>query len=769
MKFNTEQREKIRDFLMEKALVRSAIIYGNEGLGKSSAIRENILDLDSTTITFSKDFFLPFECIKKALALSLNARREEIISALSRAYVLNHCILYENVEYCDVDSLELIKQVILFHNTYGLSAVSLFELNSDKIPDFFKQVNAANILFTELSDTAIEYYIQMTIYADNYTQLTYVCKQLAVIAKGNLLSLNLAQNILLQKGILVRVSPGNLLKYTGAKFSDNLLFLYMDLFNILDSHIQDTLRIIVPFEDRIDITLLKKTFSRCKMIEFYLEEISKYRSFIFKRQERTPYDTPLVYYVFPTVRAKEAVIESTLEGYFYQITAELYQHLEKMYQQARCNPQISKEDYIYLLALLTKLRNHNLTINHLPYYVELMQYYLECSSYGAVVMQAEQFLSFNVLSIIQINAEQPQFFRIYFKALLALGQYNLIITYLDKLPDWDIKLLIAYAYYNSGKPQRALGLCKELEEQHKCGEVFSLEASIYDWLGDNKQSLASFKKAISFISNNEELKYSLYRKYSLYIDFELPECKSYVKKALDYYKTLSTRKYAETLHNYGTDSIITFLPEGMKDLEKAKELFYRICEKEVYYPLNSLAIGYCIQEKYYKAIEIWEKIDTQQIEIDFCRFAILNNLFCAYLKVNDLKMANSMRIQLSMQLNLLEIDRNLKSFAKEKPDIQHQIRQFLLNCALLELKQENIPEALKYFNLSFDCSNYHSTMLYLIQNQVAELQERCSNTTLLNRLYNKIKLKKLGDPGRLASFYAKNKMYYCILMFWGDN
>lgn len=769
MEFNVTPKEHIKDFLNQTIKVRNAIILGNEGFGKSYALKEALAETDSFTITFSENFYLPFECIRKSFSLSPNAKREEIIAALSKSYDLNHCIVFENFEYCDADSWELIKQVIQFHNSYDFPSVSIFVVNCETPPDALNEINATIIRFTPLSDNEMDLYIQTIICADTDERLMYARKQLVTIAKGNLLSLNLAINILLQKGVFVRLPSKSILNYTGSEFTDNLFFLYMDLFKILDIHIQEALRMIIPLEDRVNISLLKETFARCKRIECYLDEISKYKSFIIRHQETISDGTTLVHYVFPSERAKEAVIESTIEDYFCQITTELYQHLEKLYQRTKSSSEISKEEYVYLLVLLTKLRNNNLTINHLLYYVELMQYYLECSSYGAVIKYAEQFLSYNILSIVQINIEQPRFFRIYFRALLALGQYNLIINYLNTLSDWDIKLLVAYAYYNCGKPQNAMGLCKELEEEHKCGEVFSLEAAIYDWLGDNQKSYNAFKKALCFTSNNDELKYSLYKKYSLYIDFELPECKQYLKKSLDYYETVSIRKYAETLHNYGTESVITFLSSGMKDLEKAREIFYSICEEEAYYPLNSLAIGYCIQEEYYKAIEIWEKIDVEHIEVDFCRLAILNNLFCAYIKVDNIKKACYIKESLSKQLNIGTAKQDLQLFVEKKPDIQHQIRQFLLNSALLELRKGNNSEALHYFTLSIDCSKYHSTMLYLIQEQVTILQNFDVNTSVLRKLQHKLWTRKLGAPGKLAKFYAQNKMYYCILMFWGDN
>ena len=157
---------------------------------------------------------------------------------------------------------------------------------------------------------------------------------------------------------------------------------------------------------------------------------------------------------------------------------------------------------------------------------------------------------------------------------------------------------------------------------------------------------------------------------------------------IDFDKEYRSNAYTKFsyLRNYGTDSIITFSSDGMKNLERAKELFAQLCEKESYYPLNSLAIGHCLQGEYCEAVKIWEKINAQQIEIDFCRFSILNNLFCAYIKSDNLRMANEIKTQLSRSLNISETINDLKSFIKKRPDVQHPVRQYLLNCGLLELK-----------------------------------------------------------------------------------
>ena len=364
MEFNNTQITDMRNFLNENSPVRNALVIGNKGLGKSYVIKKLISEYNYITISFSKDFYLPFEYIKKGLSLSSDVKREEIIRALSDTYVSNHYIVYENFEYCDKDSMELIKQVIQFHDNYIIPAISIFELNSKTVPDYINWMNPYCIKFKNFSTEEIDLYIRSIIYANNNEELEYACNQLISIAEGNLLSLHLAKNILLQKGILIRSASTGLFKYIGEEFPGNLLFLYMDLFKILDIHIQNTLRIIIPFENRVNIALLKETFSHCRMIEYYLDEISKYKSFIFKQRDLILDEIP-ENYVFPVEQAREAVIESTIDNYIDQKTAELYQHLEKMYQQAKANSCIEHIDYIYLLSLLTKLKKQKITINNL--------------------------------------------------------------------------------------------------------------------------------------------------------------------------------------------------------------------------------------------------------------------------------------------------------------------------------------------------------------------------------------------------------------------
>lgn len=767
MNFYNVQKCQLIEFLSKGEKVRSAIIMGEAGLGKSNIIKEVVAHSNYVIISFEKEFRLPFEYIIKGFNLSIHQKREEIVSKLSQEYIDKKCVIFENFEYCDKDSFELIKQVIEFHKENGLIAINIIEWNSIILPDYMMWENILYIVFSPLKLDDMQTYIKSIIKEKKQKRLTYLCGQLSQIAKGNLFILHLTINILIQKGILTKTLNGNGYTYDGREFQNQLIFLYIDLFRTLDSHIQESLRLIAPFNDNIPVSLIQSAFTQCKRIDSYLEGLSQYNSFILRKEGS--YDAKeQKSYIFITKEARDAVTESTQEIYFHQITAQLYQHLEHLYRKAKNITQISLKDKIYLLTLLTKIRNNHLTINHLPYFIELMQHYSDYSAYQAVIQRAEQFIEVNILSLDQINEEQPSFFKLYFRSLLATGQYDTVIERFYKLsePEWDIKLLAAYAFYNKGNPPRALKLCQELE-QYSRGEVFSLEASIYDWLGDNKQSVTAFKKALALIAVNEDLKYTLFKKYSLYVDFELPECRQKIEEALQFYQNSSIRQYAETLHNFGTDNIITFSDAGIKYLEESKKIFTRICEKEVYYPLNSIAIFHCLHGDYTKAIKIWEEINIEHIEVDFCKLAILNNLFCAYIKNQNICLANKMKYLLQDEISALVSFENVKNIARQRPDIQHQVRQFFLNCALLDFAKNDKNSALRYFTLALDCSKYHSTMLHLIQCQVNQLQKDRS-MTVLTALRARIRDKKLGSPGKLAKFYADNQIYFCIVMFWGD-
>lgn len=761
MELYQKEKECLRNFLSNPSIVRSAAISGNMGVGKSRTIHDVLDGMSTHWVIFRRDAYTAFSALREGIGLSVDTQYEEILRMLSLAYSTSDCIVYENFEYCDRDSLELIKRVLQFHRTNGYPAVSIMEWNGEK-PLISKVDSDIEIHFNELNQAEMAQYLKTIVCAKNKSEQEYIMGRLYEVSAGNLLSLQLSINVLVQRGILFE-SPGEMYSYNGEKVQGSLFLLYVDLFKELNDRIQYALKMVSPFEDSIYLSLLDDAFSKCKILDASLDELSRYRSFILKKQ---PKDTERIItpdYIFAAKDARDAVIDAidaTSDSMFSleRITAQLYQHLETLHNVPRFYDNLSTEDKIALLQLLTKIRKHYLTVNHLPYYVELMEYYYRQSSYWSVVEHAKRFLAEHVLNAKQIHHVQPNFFRLLFKAQLAIGQYQEIIQYENTFSDWDIKLLMARAHYNMGNPFKALTLCQEIEsmnDEPPHGEVFSLEAAIYDWLGNTRCSLANFKKALQYIGENRELKYSLSKKYSLYLDFDLPECQDRMKEAAEYFSTRSRRLYAEALHNLGTSRVLSF--GDISELEQSEKLLLTICDTEIYYPRNSIAIYYALNLNFQRAIDIWSKIDLSDITVDFCKFAIQNNLFCAYIKAGDFEAANSLREEIGLQLK----EKSARS------DLGHLIRQYYLNCGLLSLAEGQDEAAARYLDQALEYSKYPSTMCYLIRHEIKRLQAT-AHITPIKRLHQAVKNANRGNPSKLEKFFAEHRMYFCIIMFWGD-
>lgn len=232
-------------------------------------------------------------------------------------------------------------------------------------------------------------------------------------------------------------------------------------------------------------------------------------------------------------------------------------------------------------------------------------------------------------------------------------------------------------------------------------------------------------------------------------------------EAAKYFASVSKRQYAEVLHNYGTNLALSFSSDSLAQLNLSERLLQTICDKEIYYPQNSKALYYAIHLEYEKAISIWEKIDCGAIQVDFCRLAIQNNLLCAYIKAGFLCEAESLCEELGHQIaHLLSSD--------QRPDVQHPIRQYYLNCGLLSMARNQNSEALKYFERAHSCSKYPSTMLYLIEREIKQLQTSIGSP-LLKQLRNRIGRAKPDNPNAIEKYYADHRMYFCIIMFWGDS
>ena len=106
---------------------------------------------------------------------------------------------------------------------------------------------------------------------------------------------------------------------------------------------------------------------------------------------------------------------------------------------------------------------------------------------------------------------------------------------------------------------------------------------------------------------------------------------------------------------------------------------------------------------------------------------------------------------------------DLRSISKDRPDIQHQLRQFYYNCALLSMLENNDEEALSYFIKAKECSTYHSVILYSVEKNIVDLKTKLGK----NRFIAKFREKKIPAPTELEKYIYDNKSYLCEIMFWG--
>ena len=175
-----------------------------------------------------------------------------------------------------------------------------------------------------------------------------------------------------------------------------------------------------------------------------------------------------------------------------------------------------------------------------------------------------------------------------------------------------------------------------------------------------------------------------------------------------------------------------------------------------------MAILYCYNgKKYNAAIKVLKKALKCDIDVAFCELAIHNNLFNIVVNMGDTDFAKSEK---SILETLFKKECNeLKNIRKERPDIQHQLRQFYYNCALLCKLEGDNENALKYFLKAKESSTYHSILLYAIDKNILDLKPKTGK----NSLWSKIKPFKKLAPSELEDWIYKNNSYLCEIMFWG--
>lgn len=764
--FNQTVKDNLNSLLKNASEFKLIILWGEKGNGKTysahSVLQAN--HIRTKDIIFSEESIFPLE-LPENLFASIHDE-DDILIYYSQLFQDNYCLLFQNMEFCDLDSQRILYRLIKYHKINAQKACVIFEYNTLKRPDDILCSLSTESLFigNPEKDCFYKYY---DTYFDSVSVSKDLFERILQITHRNIHNFLAVLKILRYMRVLdINDSKYIYIKNSNYELPNTLFELYMDLFDKLKEYAQKPLILTAPFSKQIYSTIIQGIYHNYDEFEEYLKFLCDKGCFILKNHtDANKYSKFFqVDYVFLDECARKAVIARINQEKAEQIVLRYYNHLDNLYNNKHIYNNLPDTDKMLLLLKLTKSRQNVLKINQVPYITELMKHYYECFMYLNVIKLGENLLESRLLNNLQLNHESHSFWVIFFKSLLAVGDYKKVLGYREVFADEDLNYYIAVALYNYGCPKAALEhLEKKLCEagEYK-GYAYNLASSIYDWLGENKKSSESFKKALT-CADNDKLKYQLYKKYSMYIDFRIPECREKMKHAVEYYKSCNLKQYAECLHNYGTGYVM------MKDFNKAEkylglsiDMLNKTCANEIYYPLNSLAILFCYDGYRYKtAISLLERALKCDIDVTFCELAIHNNLFNIRINTDDVDSAKT-------EKNILEtlfqkVDCDLKELPQKRPDIQHQLRQFYYNCALLCKLEEDDEEALKYFLKAKVCSIYHSVILYSIEKNITDLRSKLGQNGFLSRLRNR----KIPAPTELEKFIYENNSYLCELMFWG--
>ena len=771
--FNETLNLEIEKKLLEDKDFKLLIVCGKRGLGKSTAINSvlNKLDIKTETISFSEDSLIPFVSSQEYNMLPFNS--DTFLMQASKMYQAGICLLIKNMDESSEDFAQILYRLIDFHKSSKQKATTIIEINSERNTEFNTKpflneiVSLATgiIRFDSVDNSSFLDYLNSIFHEDKDNQ--YLFDKLIRICSGNIQNFFCALKILEYEEIIYVYDNEYVYFNKEIRIPDNLLSLYIQLFKYLEEHYQKNLQTAAPFSKSIYHNIISCVFDNYDNFEDYLDEISKKTPFI--TAENSVSDNAALFdvkYSFGSGTARTAILHQMDDVQTKQMIARYYKYLDDLYNNKTAFDKLDYQDKLLLVYNLSNMRRGNYNINQIKYIVSLMQYYYDNFMYFNVKGSAEQLLNSNILNYNQLNTEYHEFFVVYFQSLIAIGEYDDIIFYKNKFVDSDLNYLIAIAMYNKGAPIEALNVINTIPSQDdnfNIGYKYSLESSIYDWIGDNRKSLKSFEKALKYCGGDSDLTHQLYKKYSMHIDFSMEHCQSKMKSAMEYYENKNIKQYAECLHNYGTDHIKIFSFEKARIfLDKSRKMLKKTCSSEIYHPLNSLAILHCYEDKSFdKAIQLLYEALSYDISIDFCRLALHNNLFNIYIQTNNIELAHTEMKFLKVEFENIcapQTDKNLK---KMRPDIQHQLRQFYYNCAFMYKKSNDYAEALSMYRQALDCSDYFSVSKYSI----------CKN---IEQLENKFKTSKLGffktrnpEPTVFEKFIHENDMYLCEIMFWG--
>lgn len=751
--------ENLLEFINSKEPYKVLSIYGALGSGKTYSVKRTLLE---NSISFQEVIFEDYLSMSfyEMLCETEDIYTHFLIEKYSNVIDSNQVLWLENIELCTQDFIYAFVRLLKYYKSKGTYISVVLEYNGIDLPQ--NQLTQLSTYYCKVKLKNREYIKQLlaAMFVESSSN-TILFEKLLDISETNLHNLYLAINILCYLDVIVMHESKYCYKETSFIVPNSILELYTMLHEKSSESLKSILVFAAPFSDYIFEDLIKKIFSLHYTVDTSMGNqvlntaILKEKS---KSHETEIFDAN---YRFSDKVARQAINitqkEVDIKNYLFAYS----KHFDAIYQNKTYYNKLPLHEKIYLLANLIFINKHSSGINQIVHVVDLMEFNYKKYLYYGVIKYAEAFLNQCTLNYHQIYKQNYEFWKIYLNSLLALQLHNTIYNYIELSQYPNLSHFFATAYYNDGNVQQAFQLLNSQIEGNntiELGHVYALLASCYDWMGNNKKAKHYFKQALRYCENYDDLKHTLLKKYSMFIDFRIPECQNKMLEAVQYFQEKNLRYYGECLHNYGTECIyIDNYHDAKKYLENSFSILDKLCSSDIYHVLNSLGILYSFQnDQYQKAVDFFKQALNYDNIIGFCNIAIRNNLYNTYIEMNDIISARQSKIEIQILLQTYTSD--LKTIKTIRPDLQHPLCQYYYNCALLSLKEGDKSKALSYLRDAKESSSYQCRIGDIIDTHIKWLTKPPQGLFNMTGVMKKINKSKDAE---------KKQNYLCPIMFWG--
>jgi hypothetical protein len=730
-------------------------IIGEKGLGKSYCVLTTLqeLHLEYKEIDLSINKEIPFGSLIYNLQITPDdiSFKEVFCAKIQEVLKNDQLIWFTNFEVCDPDSRILINYLLHYYAVSQYPAIIIVESNC--IKSYLPEIKGIQtISFNNLTKSDLTEYGCKIVKANKE-----VLQKIVGLSNGNIGRFHIICRILSHLYKIRSAAIFDFMTLQPEDIPNSLISTYIKHYELIEDHLKPVLKIISFIDDHFYEELFKEAYEDTYVD--YLKELVNYKTIIFHTElnnKAFQVEFRNKYQFILSELRSQIVLLSRSEK--YELLKPYLLHLKDL---ADNSIRFAKYSYFEQIIILQSiLNNYQVTDNILKYGIELMKnYYTNFAYENVITLRNRLSLSLNDQ---QINSLYPCYLQMVLSSFILTCRYKEAMSMEHKVSSGIEYCLVAKGFYLAGEPLKALKILEKIELGDNGFEVFNLKASIYNWFSDIKKSEYYIRKAYKVAT--EEQKYHIIKKVELEVNLDpmLPEYRQSINNAITYFRSRSKRELAEILFNSGTSDLFkdssTIRKEGIAKIKEAKKLLEEICDNEVWYCDNSIAISHALSFEFNEAIQLWENIIDQTKTICFCELTIYLNIACAAIKIED-QYRTSYYLKLVVE-RILEyankteknrysnLDNEFKKIATEHADINLCIRNYFLVKALYSQSfQDNEEQVRVYAKKALDSSAYPSSSDYLLYN----LSSRW--------------LRHIGKT-YIKKFFADHQMYFCPVMFW---